>query len=202
MVLTKEELSGLERRYRANLINSIGGFKSLVLVGTKSIEGKQNLSLFSSLVHIGADPALCGLVVRPNTEGQNTLGNILRTGVYTINHVHAEFIEKAHQTSAKYPEGVNEFEAVGLTPDYMEGVAAPFVKESIIHFACELVQRIPIEFNQTHFIIGKITKVMVPDSLVGQDGFIDLESAGTITCSGLDSYHTTKRLIRLPYAKP
>ncbi len=201
MVLTKEELSGLERRYRANLINSIGGFKSLVLVGTKSIEGKENLSLFSSLVHIGADPALCGLVVRPNTEGQNTLGNILRTGVYTINHVHAEFIEKAHQTSAKYPEGVNEFEAVGLTPDYME-VAAPFVKESIIHFACELVQRIPIEFNQTHFIIGKITQVMFPDSLVGQDGFIDLESAGTITCSGLDSYHTTKRLIRLPYAKP
>ncbi len=202
MVLTKGELSGLERRYRANLINSIGGFKSLVLVGTKSREGKENLSLFSSLVHIGADPALCGLIVRPNTEGQNTLGNILQIGVYTINHVHAEFIEKAHQTSAKYPEGVNEFEAVGLTPDYMEGVAAPFVKESIIQFACELVQRIQIEFNQTHFIIGKITQVMVPDSLVGQDGFIDLESAGTITCSGLDSYHTTKRLIRLPYAKP
>lgn len=171
-------------------------------MGTKSREGKENLSLFSSLVHIGADPALCGLIVRPNTEGQNTLGNILQIGVYTINHVHAEFIEKAHQTSAKYPEGVNEFEAVGLTPDYMEGVAAPFVKESIIQFACELVQRIQIEFNQTHFIIGKITQVMVPDSLVGQDGFIDLESAGTITCSGLDSYHTTKRLIRLPYAKP
>lgn len=202
MVLTKGELSGLERRYRANLINSIGGFKSLVLVGTKSREGKENLSLFSSLVHIGADPALCGLIVRPNTEGQNTLGNILRTGVYTINHVHAEFIEKAHQTSAKYPEGVSEFEAVGLTPDYVEGVAAPFVKESIIQFACELVQRIPIELNQTHFIIGKITHVMVPESFVGPDGFIDLESAGTLTCSGLDSYHATKRVIRLPYAKP
>jgi len=202
MVLTKEELSGLERRYRASLINSIGGFKSLVLVGTKSGEGKENLSLFSSLVHIGADPALCGLVVRPNKEGQNTLGNILRTGVYTINHVQAGFIEKAHQTTAKYPEGVSEFEAVGLTPDYVEGIAAPFVKESIIQFACELVQRIPIEFNQTHFIIGKITHVMVPDSLLGPDGFIDLDSAGTITCSGLDSYHTTKRLIRLPYAKP
>jgi flavin reductase (DIM6/NTAB) family NADH-FMN oxidoreductase RutF len=202
MVLTKGELSGLERRYRANLINSIGGFKSLVLVGTKSREGKENLSLFSSLVHIGADPAFCGLIVRPNTEGQNTLGNILRTGVYTINHVHAEFIEKAHQTSAKYPEGVSEFEAVGLTPDYVEGVAAPFVKESVIQFACELVQRIPIEFNQTHFIIGKITHMMVPDSLVGPDGFIDLESAGTLTCSGLDSYYVTTRVIRLPYAKP
>jgi flavin reductase (DIM6/NTAB) family NADH-FMN oxidoreductase RutF len=202
MVLTKGKLSGLERRYRANLINSIGGFKSLVLVGTKSREGKENLSLFSSLVHIGADPALCGLIVRPNTEGQNTLGNMLRTGVYTINHVRADFIEKAHQTSAKYPEGVSEFEAVGLTPDYVEGVAAPFVKESIIQFACELVQRIPIELNQTHFIIGKITHVMVPDALVGPDGFIDLESAGTLTCSGLDSYHATTSVIRLPYAKP
>lgn len=202
MVLTMAALSGLERRYRANLINSIGGFKSLVLVGTKSKDGNENLSLFSSLVHIGAEPALCGIVVRPNSEGQNTFGNILRTGVYTINHVHAAFVEKAHQTSARYPEGVSEFEAVGLTPDYKEEISAPFVKESGIRFACELVQHIPIELNQTHFIIGKLTLLIVPDTIVEPDGFIDLESAGTLTCNGLDSYHTTSRLIRLPYAKP
>ena len=37
---------------------------------------------------------------------------------------------------------------------------------------------------------------------VGADGFIDLEKANTVTCSGLDSYHTTSRLARLSYAKP
>jgi hypothetical protein len=33
------------------------------------------------------------------------------------------------------------------------------------------------------------------------DGFIDLENAGTITVSGLDSYHSTKKIERLSYAK-
>jgi flavin reductase (DIM6/NTAB) family NADH-FMN oxidoreductase RutF len=96
---------------------------------------------------------------------------------------------------------VSEFEAVGLTPEYKEGVVAPFVKESGIQFACEMVQHIPIDLNQTHFIIGKITLAIVPDELVGPDGFIDLDAAGTITCTGLDSYHTATSLIRLPYAR-
>jgi len=34
------------------------------------------------------------------------------------------------------------------------------------------------------------------------DGFIDLENAETITCSGLDSYHKTQKIWRLSYAKP
>jgi hypothetical protein len=34
------------------------------------------------------------------------------------------------------------------------------------------------------------------------DGFVDIEKAGSIAGAGLDSYHTTKRLERLSYAKP
>lgn len=51
-------------------------------------------------------------------------------------------------------------------------------------------------------IIGKINHISLPDNCLSEDGFIDIEKAGTITCSGLDSYHTTKRLSRLSYAKP
>ncbi|RYY06600.1 MAG: flavin oxidoreductase, partial [Sphingobacteriaceae bacterium] len=32
--------------------------------------------------------------------------------------------------------------------------------------------------------------------------FVDLEAAGSVTTSGLDCYHTTKKLARLSYAKP
>ena len=34
------------------------------------------------------------------------------------------------------------------------------------------------------------------------DGFVDIEKANSITCSGLDSYHKTIQLDRLSYAKP
>lgn len=51
-------------------------------------------------------------------------------------------------------------------------------------------------------IIGEIKEMYFPTDCLQADGFLDIEKAGTIACSGLDSYHFTNRLERLPYAKP
>ena len=201
MIYNQHDLEALEKNYRANLINSLGGFKSLVLIATKHTDGTTNLATFSSLFHLGANPALCGIIVRPTTPDRNTLGNILATKQYTLNHVNPQFFRQAHQCSAKYPAGTSEFEAVGLTEEYQPEVFAPFVKESNIKFACELVQKTDIELNDTTLIIGKIIKIIAPDHCCLQDGFIDIEQAQTVTCSGLDSYHITHKLARLSYAK-
>lgn len=201
MTYNHNDIINLETRYRANFINSLGGFKSVVLIGSKSKNGHENLAIFSSLFHLGANPALCGIVVRPNEEKENTLGNIIDTKQYTINHILPSFYKQAHQCSAKYDEGESEFEKVGLTPDFVDEISAPFVQESIIKFACELVQKIDIELNGTFLIIGKIIKTIVPNEFINEDGFINLEQAETITCSGLDSYHTTNQIARLSYAK-
>ncbi len=201
MIVQPSSLQAMERRYRGNFINSLGGFKSLVLVGTTNGSGHHNLALFSSLFHIGADPALCGLMVRPTEPGNNTLGNILRTSSYTLNHVHADFLDAAHQCSAKYPEETSEFDATGLTPLFVDSIVAPFVQESRIQLACELVQHTPIELNGTTLLIGKIIYAQMPDECIAEDGYVDIERAGSVTCSGLDSYHITQRLRRLRYAK-
>ena len=201
MIYNQNDIENLETRFRANLINSLGGFKSVVLIGTKSLQGNENLGLFSSLFHIGANPAYCGFIIRPNEEKQNTLGNIVNTGNFTINHILPEFYKQAHQCSAKYDEGISEFKKTGFTPQYIDLIEAPFVEESNIKFACELVQRINIELNGTTLVIGKIIKIIAPESCIQNDGFIDLEEAGSITCSGLDSYHQTNKIGRLSYAK-
>lgn len=202
MMYNLSDVETMEKRFRANFINSLGGFKSCVLIGSKSLVGNENLAIFSSLFHLGANPALCGIIIRPSQEKENTLGNMVRTKSFTINHILPSFYEKGHQSSAKYMEGESEFEKVKLTPEYHEEITAPFVKESIIKFGCELQQKIDIEINGTYLMIGKITKIIVPDYLIAEDGYIDLERAETITCSGLDSYHQTTRLARLKYAKP
>ncbi|MBL7830121.1 MAG: flavin reductase [Saprospiraceae bacterium] len=201
MILFEGDLGKLERRFRANFINSLGGFKSVVLIGTKSAIGNENLAIFSSLFHIGADPSLCGIVIRPNEEKQNTLGNIMATKQYTINHILPDFYKQAHQSSAKYEEGKSEFEEVGLTPEFIDSITAPFVKESKIKFACKLIQKIDIQLNGTFIIIGEIIAVSAPSNCVHEDGKIDLEQSETITLSGLDTYHITKQIARLSYAK-
>jgi flavin reductase (DIM6/NTAB) family NADH-FMN oxidoreductase RutF len=200
--MNEEGINDFPKRYRANLINSLGGFKSVVLIGTKDNLGEENLAIFSSLFHLGANPALCGLVVRPSNPSRNTLGNILNFGEYTINHIHEGIYQQAHQSSAKYPEGVNEFKVLGLTQQHIEGVNAPFVAESRVKFACDFVQKMDIELNDTMLIIGKIKHIIVPEEIIKEDGFLEIEKAGTLTCNGLDSYFRTEKIGRFSYAQP
>jgi hypothetical protein len=58
-----------------------------------------------------------------------------------------------------------------------------------------------ISTNNTILVIGQINQVYFPNECLCGDGFLDIEKAGTISCSGLDSYHSSKSLARLPYAK-
>jgi flavin reductase (DIM6/NTAB) family NADH-FMN oxidoreductase RutF len=196
------QIEAMEQRYRATFINSLGGFKSVVMVGTSDSNGATNLSIFSSLFHIGANPPLCGLIFRPDSVERHTLSNIESTGVYTINHLTERIYTQAHQTAARYPQDQSEFEAVGLTALFEPGIAAPFVEESPLRFSLDLREKIPLEINGTILILGQITNIWLPEGVIQADGFVDLEQAGSLTCSGLDSYHLTRRIARLSYPKP
>ncbi len=196
------QLMDMEQRKRAQFINSISGFRSVALIGTTDAKGQTNLAIFSSIVHIGSNPPLLSFIMRPDSVERHTLTNILDTGFYTINHINADMYEKAHQTSARYPKSVSEFDAAQLTPVFKNDFVAPFVAESQIQIGMEFRERIEININQTSMIIGEIKFVHYPTNCLLEDGFIDIEKAGTITSTGLDSYHTTQVLKRLEYAKP
>jgi flavin reductase (DIM6/NTAB) family NADH-FMN oxidoreductase RutF len=198
---TIEAIKNLDRIYRANFINSITGFKPGNLIGTINKEGIPNLAIFSSVVHLGADPALIGFIQRPLTDTSHTYKNIMDNGVYTINHIHHAIAENAHYTSAKFADGISEFDACGLEAQYIENFAAPFVKESRIKIGLELVETISIKHNNTILVIGSIQHILLADDLQEQDGTINLAIAGTIACSGLDTYYTATKLAQYPYAK-
>lgn len=195
------ELQAWDRFYRGNFVNSLSGFKPASLIGTVNREGIQNLAIFSNIVHLGADPALIGFINRPREAAPHTLANIEATGQYSINHIHADFADKAHQTSAKYPQGMSEFSAVGLTPHVFEDFKAPFVSESKIQFGLELDEIIPLKQNSTYLVVGKLIHAFVDESLISDDGFIDASKAMDVVSLGLDAYYTTSRIARYAYAK-
>lgn len=198
----KEAIMMMEKQARVHFINSIGGFKSVCLIGTISNEGQTNLAIFSSILHIGANPPMIAIVFRPSPPERNTLTNILKTGVYTLNHINETIYKQAHQTSARYDQNVSEYDATGLQVEFKNDFLAPFVKESTIQIGIQFKEKIEIKTNQTIMIIGEIVEVFIPNTALCDDGFIDLEKAKTITCSGLDSYHKTTKIGRLSYAKP
>ena len=197
---TRSDIDELTQRYRANLINSLSGFKSATLVGTTN-GNTNNLAIVSSVVHVGANPPLLGMIMRPHTVVRDTLSNIKQQGFYTLNHVSTDWVDKAHQTSARYAPDESEFEAVGLTPQFSESFGAPFVKESEIKMGLKVAQHLKL-LNETEMVIGEIRELHMPESIIDADGYADIEKANTACISGLDSYHSTTRVAQFAYAKP
>ncbi|MEQ3638204.1 MAG: flavin reductase [Alteromonas sp.] len=198
--MTRDDLDNLEQRYRANLINSLSGFKSAVLLGTT--DGKtHNLAVISSVVHIGANPPLLGMIMRPHTVQRDSLDNIKQQGFYTLNHVNTQWADKAHQTSARYEQDESEFDAVGLTPFFSDTFSAPYVKESEVNIGLKVAQHFSL-LNNTEMVIGEIQEVFFAKDALDKDGYLDIEALNTASISGLDSYHSSKRLARYAYAKP
>src|SRR6476646_267704 len=117
----------MEQRFRKTFINSISGFKSLQLVGTKNKDEATNLAIFNSIFHVGASPPYIGFVVRPDGNQHETMSNILETKHYTLNNVLESNFLAAHQTSARYLAGQSEFKECGFTEEYIKGFKAPFV---------------------------------------------------------------------------
>ena len=196
-----EEIDQLERIYRINLINALTGFKSVNLIGTKSKAGKPNVAVFSSVVHMGSNPPLLGFVMRPLPYKRDTYPNLKESGFYTINHVNEAIYKKAHQTSAKFEKGVSEFEECGLTEEYIDDFEAPFVKECAIKIGLSYVEEYPIKVNNTILIIGKIDKIILPESIIETTGHLNIHESNSLTMSGLDTYFKTEKLGRMPYAK-
>lgn len=202
MKYSLSDIENMDQRYRAQFVNSLSGFKSANLVGTVSATGEQNVCVVNSVFHLGASPAMLGMIIRPHSVRRDTLENIIETGFYTLNHIHINIVGAAHQTSARYDKDVSEFSETGLTPYFSDSFTAPYVKECKVKIGMELAQINPVEANDTQIVIGRVVEVLVDEQAVLEDGFIDLESLDTVAIASLDGYYVPKLINRYKYAKP
>ncbi len=201
MHLTKEDIQSLEQLTRVKIINSITGIKPANLIGTRSNQGVSNLAIFSSVVHLGSNPALIGFVMRPHRDTpRHTFNNIMSEKYYTINHIHPTFIENAHATSARYSEDISEFDACKLTEEYLDDFAAPYVGESQIKMGLEYKMTLDIPLNGTSLLVGEIQHLYLPEN-VNFEQEMNLEAMDSVGISGLNSYYKLTKLDEFPYAR-
>ena len=199
---SRDDINKMHHLYRINLINSCSGYKAANLIGTKDNLGVSNVAVFSSVTHLGSNPALLGFFLRPTTVIRNTYDNIKTTGKYTLNHVHEGILEDAHHTSAKYDSSISEFDVTALEEEYKDDFVAPFVKGCPIQLAMTYVEEYPIKANNTILLVGQIERLYVPDELLDNDGFINLSKGKVATINGLDGYAIPQLKTRLEYQRP
>tara|TARA_A100001011_G_scaffold310474_2_gene327171 strand:- start:32074 stop:32709 length:636 start_codon:yes stop_codon:yes gene_type:complete len=197
-----EDIKAFSKIYRLNMINSVTGYKSANMIGTKSNSGKENVAIFSSITHLGSDPALLHFTLRPNTVPRDTYKNIKENKVFTVNHISKHQIEEAHHTSAKYDENISEFDQTLLEPEYKLNWHAPFVKGAPVALGCNYLNEYDITENGCILIIAAIEHIFVEDELLQKDGWVKLESGEVVAINGLDGYVLPQLQKRLEYARP
>lgn len=201
MHYSNKDIMEMDKVVRLKIINSITGIKPANLIGTIDDDKLTNLAVFSSVVHLGSQPPLLGLIARPKTEESgHTLRNIEQKGVYTINHIHPEFIDRAHYTSAKFDQSISEFDRCGFSEEYIGDFEAPFVKESSVKMGLRLQELVPIALNGTTLVIGEIAHLVLPDTAM-ESGDINLEQLQSTGISGLNSYYTLNKVAQYPYVR-
>ena len=198
---TKEEFNKFSKIPRLNLINSCTGYKSANLIATKSADGISNVAVFSSVTHLGSDPALLGFILRPNTVPRETYTNLKETGFFTVNAITENMISAAHQSSAAYDASISEFDVTDLKEEYFDEIEVPFVKGSPVRLLCRYVNEYPILENNTIHIIASIDAIYYDSILEREDKWLQLDKVNVVTINGLDGYALPQILKRFEYAR-
>ena len=199
--ISRDTISQMEKIERLNLINSCTGYKSASLLGTRSVDGKTNVAIFSSVTHLGSNPAMIGFIMRPTTVPRDTYKNIKETGYFTINHITADMISDAHHTSANYELGTSEFEKTNLEQEYKANIVVPFVKGSPVQLYCKYLNEYHIKENDTIHVIATIEHLFFEEELEHKDGWLQLDKGNVVAINGLDGYCLPKLIDRYEYAR-
>ena len=198
MEFNTENIVELDKLFRINLINSITGAKPANLIATRSKNGKDNVAIFSSVVHLGSNPAMIGFVMRPQIDkNTDTYQNILETKSFTINHITEDIYIEAHKTSIK--TDISEFELFDLHKEE-RAFKVPFVKGSPVQIGLNLLKMIDLP-NGCIFIIGSVEYIYTEDEIINDEGKLNLEKGNSVALSGLDGYYGLKFLKSIKHVK-
>jgi len=199
---TKSEIEALDKTQRLHLINSITGIKPANLIATQDNNGQCNLGIFSSIVHLGSQPALLGFILRPSINGnRHTYENIKATGRYSINAVHQNSTDRAHYTSAPFPQQDCEFDLAGFEIQHHAEFSGIFVQDAPIQIGMQFVEALPIEANNTQMIIGSVEFIAINAEGVESDNQLNLQTLGIAGISGLNRYYELALSAQYPQAK-
>ena len=220
-LLDENDLKGYSKKQRLQLVNALPGIRPAVLVGTLNSRARavstgngltadnSNLAVFSSLVHLGSDPALFAIFIRPEVNPKTpdekferqTLDNIRKHRCFTISQIPLGDVEAAHRCSAPYKRHQSEFVKADLPCVFLDDFRAPFVESSPLSFGLQLVREYRLDENGVTMVIGELKRVrMLEDFDKNEDHLLHPEHIGTAGVFGLGSYCRVQEIAKLPKA--
>ena len=163
-------------------------------VSTVDENGINNLAPFSFFNAVGEDPPhLMFSTVRTGNKNKDTLNNVLANKQFVVNLVTEETVKQMNMTAQSVNSDVDEFQLANLTPIDSIFIKPKRVKESYVHFECEMVHHYFLEDHKNGgacIVIGKIITMHINDEILMEGNRINL-----------DKYKPVARLAGSNYAK-
>ena len=155
--------------------------RPIAWVSTRSEAGVENLAPFSAYNYVSSSPP----VVQINTGRRSgalkdTARNAIETGVFAVNVVTADDLERMDRTSEALPPETSEFDVAGIERTPCASIDAPRVADAAACLECTLHDT--LEVYDRVCLLGDVRHLHV-DEAVLTDGEIDsrkLHTAGRL----------------------
>jgi flavin reductase (DIM6/NTAB) family NADH-FMN oxidoreductase RutF len=196
--------AALERRELVQLINGLVAPRPIAWVSTLAPDGARNLAPFSFFNAFSTAPPT--VAVGPGSRqgvNKDSLRNIKATGEFVVNSVTEELARNANRSSAEFPPEVDEWTVAGVDAVACDDVAPPRIAQSPSSFECRVVEIVdlgPPETPTNSVIIGRITRIHVDESILGDGYRVDPDAVRLVGRMSGDLWSTTRH--RFSLARP
>jgi Conserved protein/domain typically associated with flavoprotein oxygenases, DIM6/NTAB family len=163
--------------------------RPIAWVSTVSADGVVNLAPHSFFTVACVDPPMIQFT---SVGVKDSLRNVRATGEFVVCLAPEPLFEQINATGTDFPPDVDEFAAVGLTPEPSATVAPPRVAESPVAFECRLHQA--LELGDSTVVIGRVQRAAIDadafDRDPAQGGLPRIEALRPLARLGRDQWST------------
>lgn len=190
---------GLSPRETYRLLTTCLVPRPIAWVSSFNGQGEVNLAPFSFYTMLSTTPPLIGLSIsRHHERDKDTLVNARVSGEFVVNFVTPELLEPMHESSASYPPGVGEAQALGNELTASREVRVPGVAQSPVRLECRLDQIIPFGSLDSSLVVGRVVCFNVREDCM-VDGKLESTRLAPVARMGGPWYaELGRRLYRAP----
>jgi flavin reductase (DIM6/NTAB) family NADH-FMN oxidoreductase RutF len=168
-------------------------------ISTISPTGVVNLAPYSFFNLISGYPPWVIFASAPRKHSQI---NAEATGEFVFNLATWDLREQMNASSAEFPDGVSEPEAVGLKMTPSRAVKPPRVAESPIAIECKYYKTVELigsdgKANRSSLVIGEVVGIYIDDAVI-VDGMIDITRMRPIARLGYMDYCVVDEFFTMP----
>ena len=191
-----DALDGLQRRERTGLMNAISGIRTafLAISGT---QGNWNAGVFTNVTHVGANPACMSILFRPDNGNRHSYTNYITNKRITLVALPEAEIQRLHDCSASYDEGIFEWEHLGGRCEQLTDWTHPIPTAALWAVELEFDEHFKLK-NDCIYTVGRVQKVGLGKALHRKDRTLHFD-APPLLALGLQHYFIPESVAHLPF---